>query len=150
MGGRTATRVLAAALLAAALLAGCTVNTAHTTVTGSGSVAKATRSVSGFNAVTLNGVGSLTITQGGTESLTIEAEDNLLPLLQSNVAGQRLTLGPPDRTTLVPTRPIAYTLAVKALQSLDLNGAGTIAAALALLLAGGVLLVIARRRRDVL
>src|SRR5215212_8679511 len=69
-----------------ALVAGCG------GVRGSGVMASETRSVSGFSEVALSGTGDVRIAQSGQESLTIEAEDNLLPLLETFVEDGRLTL----------------------------------------------------------
>src|SRR5262249_20698204 len=46
--------------------------------TGAGGVRTESRQVSGFTAVELQGFGDLTIEQTGAESLTIEAEDDIL------------------------------------------------------------------------
>jgi hypothetical protein len=61
------------ALLAVLLLAGCTITR------GSGQLSSESRQVSGFTKVELSGSGELKIEQTGTESLTISAEDNVLP-----------------------------------------------------------------------
>ena len=95
-------------------------------VTGSGNVTSESRNVSGFQAVSLSGVGNLTIDQNGTESLTVEAEDNLLPYIKTEVQGNRLVIGSKDNTSLNPTKPINYRLTVKDLNSIDLSGAGKI------------------------
>src|SRR5918998_1436697 len=63
-------------------------------LTGSGTVRSEARPVGAFDEVELAGVGTLTITQGPQESLTIEAEDNLLPQIRGEVRGRRLVLGP--------------------------------------------------------
>ncbi|MEM5775210.1 MAG: hypothetical protein AAGU05_09440, partial [Anaerolineaceae bacterium] len=49
--------------------------------------------VSSFDAVLLSSIGDLTISQGDTESLTVEAEDNILPVLTQQVHGGQLGLG---------------------------------------------------------
>jgi len=63
-------------------------------VGGSGNFVTQSRSVSGFNGVSLTSSGTLLIEQTGSESLTITAEDNILPLLRSDVVGGQLILGP--------------------------------------------------------
>jgi Putative auto-transporter adhesin, head GIN domain len=110
------------------LLSGCNSGFGGT-VTGSGNVKTESRNVSGFQAVSLSGVGNLTIDQNGTESLTVEAEDNLLPYIQTDVQGNRLIIGSKDNTSLNPTKPINYRLTVKDLNSIDLSGAGKITGA---------------------
>ena len=95
-------------------------------VTGSGNVASEQRDVGDFDAVTLSGVGRLNITQTGSESLTIEAEDNILPLLTSEVQGHRLVLGAEPGAHFTPKKPIRYTLTVKELRDIRISGAGNV------------------------
>lgn len=52
-----------------------------------------TRDVSGFNEVVLRGFGDATIIQGDEEGLTIEADEEILARLGSEVHGTRLVLG---------------------------------------------------------
>ena len=92
---------------------------------GSGNVVSETRSVSGFSEVALNGTGTLTIKRTGSESLTIEADDNVLPHIQTNVKNNRLTIETDD-TTPIPTKPINYELTVKDLSAVELQGVGSI------------------------
>jgi hypothetical protein len=94
-----------------------------TGVGGSGNVKSESRDVSGFDEVFLAGIGDLNIQQTGTESLTVEAEDNLLPLITTQVAGGRLTIGVKPGTNIRPTRPIRYQLT-----AIGLSGAGTVSA----------------------
>ncbi|CAN5885901.1 hypothetical protein BH23ACT12_BH23ACT12_01920 [soil metagenome] len=93
-------------------------------VTGSGRVKTEPRSVAGFDRIRISGIGELVIDQTGEESLTIEAEDNLLPLLVSEVEGNRLTLGLRPNTSISTTRPIVYRLNVKSLR--EISGEGTV------------------------
>lgn len=95
-------------------------------VRGSGNVITESREVSGFDEIRLDGAGRLVITQGDTESLEIEAEDNLLPELTSDVRGGTLILGYQEkfwRTSVIPTKEIHYTLTVMDLQKVTFNGA---------------------------
>jgi hypothetical protein len=93
---------------------------------GSGTVKTETRNVSGFTGVTFSSFGTLNITQTGTESLTISADDNLLPLLTSNVSNNTLFLGAKPGNSVTPTKPIVYTLTVKNLNNITLSGAGKV------------------------
>lgn len=93
-------------------------------VQGSGHVRTETRDVRGFDRVTVDGTGTLVITQGTDEHLSITAEDNILPHLASDVAGSRLTLGPRQSNLLNPTRPIRYELGVKQLHEVTMRGSG--------------------------
>ncbi len=111
---------------ALALLAVGSVVTACSATAGSGQLATQSRQVSGFTSVELTGVGELSIDQTGTESLTVAAEDNLLPLLTSEVEGDTLILGKKPNTRIVTTKPITYTLTMKDITGLAVSGSGTI------------------------
>jgi hypothetical protein len=91
---------------------------------GSGTSATETRDVSNFSSISLHGVGKATIKQTGKESLTITAEDNLLPLLEATVADGKLILGPKKGASINPTKPIEFDVEVKDLQGLEISGAG--------------------------
>ncbi|HEX8731412.1 MAG TPA: head GIN domain-containing protein [Ktedonobacterales bacterium] len=122
-------RPVALALMALALSVGVLLSSCVTSIggtVGSGTAKTETRNVSGFTGVTFSGVGTLNITQTGTESLTVSADDNLLPLLTSTVTNDTLTLGVKPGNAIHPTKPIVYTLTVKSLNNMTLSGAGTI------------------------
>lgn len=119
-----------AAMILAFVAVGCTTYTGGITgVKGSGNLTSETRKVSGYHAVSLSGVGELTINQNGNEGLTVEAEDNILPNLTSDVRNGTLYLGTKNNTSINPTKPIKYTLSVKNLDSIESSGAGTASAA---------------------
>ena len=63
------------------------------TVSGSGKVTEEEREVSGFTGVELATIGNLTIELGERESLHIEAEDNLMRYLETEVRGETLIIG---------------------------------------------------------
>ncbi|MBI4787139.1 MAG: DUF2807 domain-containing protein [Chloroflexi bacterium] len=125
---------LLAVLLGALLLAGCQIyipDVATRIITGSGQVRTEERAVSGFRAVSLSGAGLVTITQGDAESLTVEADDNLLPLIETLVQDGTLIIRVKRedwRYTLVPTRPIKFDLHVKELAALEVSGAADVQA----------------------
>jgi hypothetical protein len=108
----------------AVLVAGCGLNA----ISGSGKVTSDRRTVGGFTAVELRGTGRLVIDQNGVESLTIEADDNLLPYLISEVSGGRLVLGPDNGTNVNPSREIVYTVSARTLNGITLSGSGTVEA----------------------
>jgi hypothetical protein len=122
-------RILIITLLIASIfiLSACQVFPWFSVVRGSGTLTTESRPVSGFNAVQLDGAGRLVITQGTSESLEIQADDNLIGNLTSEVQGNTLILGYREqswRRTILPSRPVVYTLTVTNLTQLTLNGAG--------------------------
>lgn len=95
-------------------------------VRGSGDVITESRTVSDFNNIELNGAGKLIITQSSTESLEIEAEENIIDELMSDVQGDTLSLGYTSRfwrRSIIPNRTIIYYLNVIDLDEITLNGA---------------------------
>ncbi len=120
----TYARIGAPIAIAAALIA----LSACTVVPGSGQAASETREVSGFTKIDLDGSGEVTIEQTGTESLVIEADDNVLPNLTSEVAGATLKLSTKPGTSLNSRTPVRYRVTVKDLSEVILSGSGTISA----------------------
>jgi hypothetical protein len=117
-----------AVLLSIGLLAGCTLGMLNVT-TGSGNVISEDREVNNFDGVDLAGSGDLIITQGDEEALVIEAEDNILPLIESEVRNGTLRLGMKPTSGIVNTRRgIKYYLTVQNLSEIMLSGSGSISA----------------------
>ena len=111
-------------LVSAFLLSACGLQT----ISGSGNIVSESRPVSGFDSVTLAGSGDVIITQGDSESLTVEADDNLMSYIRSEVRGGTLTLGEDDDgwwTNLEPSRPIRYIVTLKDLTAMTLSGSGS-------------------------
>ena len=112
-------------LIAALVLSACNVTLdLPNVVRGSGKLATESRTISGFTRIVVNGSGDAQITLGDSESLSIEAEDNILPLITSDVVNGTLTLGFKNNTSVSTTRPIRFTITVKSLNSIELNGSG--------------------------
>ncbi len=93
-----------------------------TTIIGSGNVVTESRTVSGFAGVSLHGVARITIEQTSEETLTITAEDNVIPVLLSNVRDGRLILGPEENIKFETHAEIVYHLHVQNLSSIEING----------------------------
>jgi len=95
-------------------------------VRGSGDIETEERDVSGFHKVYLEGIGNLIITQGDEESLVIEADDNIIPLIKTDVFRHRLTIGFKRGYNFIPIAKIKYHLTVIDLDEISLSGAGDI------------------------
>jgi hypothetical protein len=114
-------------ILIISLLMGCTGNIRLvTTIQGSGNVVTETREVNGFTAVALNGIGHLIIDQTGTESISITADDNILPAIETRVSGDTLIISIEDNTIFNNVTELTYRVMVQAIDTLELNGAGDI------------------------
>ena len=96
-------------------------------VRGSGILKTETRKVSGFDALALDYPAEVIIKQGASESLTIEAEDNLLPQLSTEVRDGTLHIENNESNyndRVNPTKIIRITITVKELREVDFSSAG--------------------------
>jgi hypothetical protein len=107
--------------LTALLLSGCAVGSRRTVIEE--------RMVSDFNEVEFSTIGELTIKQGDRESLTIEAESNIMRRIKTEVRGDTLIIDMRSAFPwwgIVPTRRIVYDLTVEDLTAIGLSGVGGI------------------------
>jgi len=93
---------------------------------GSGNVITEPRDVSGFNEIALFGSGKVRVDMNGTESLIIEAEDNIMPLLTSEVHDGRLELS--VESSISPTSDVIYTVSAVGLEGVAVAGSGEVTA----------------------
>jgi hypothetical protein len=95
-------------------------------VRGSGNVITESRDVSGFNQIAVLGSGNVVVDVNGSESLTVEAEDNIMPLLKTEVRNGRLELS--VESSISPTVEVKYTITAATLDGLSISGSGNVAA----------------------
>ena len=106
--------------VAALLLAACGIGL----VIGSGKSITEEREIAGVDSVVLSFVGDLRITQGDEEKLVITADDNVMPLITTEVKDGVLTIGSRSTAGLQATSKLQYDLTVRDLKSIRLTGAG--------------------------
>jgi hypothetical protein len=97
-------------------------------VRGSGDVETESRSVNGFDQVSLNGQGKLILKQGEQEALEIEAEDNIIAVIETEVRANTLHIGTKANTTIRPTEPVRFYLTMIEIASLEISGSGNMVA----------------------
>jgi putative autotransporter adhesin-like protein len=110
-----------------ALLGACTTSTVldgnPSAVRGSGRVIQESRSISGVRALEIGGSARLELVLDVAESLIVEAEDNIMPLLRVDLADGTLALGLQPNTSISTTKGILFKLSVpRALDSLKMTG----------------------------
>jgi hypothetical protein len=129
-GESTMKRIFIAALLVLSLsLAGCgtvTFGNWSNITQGSGKVIRETRPVSGFTSIALTCAGDIQLTQGDTESLVIEAEDNIVPMLVSEVQGTQLVLKTRPNTSYSTNRGVHFIITVKDLSEIQTSASGNV------------------------
>ena len=98
-------------------------------VQGSGVVVSQTRALADVNSIEINYPVELTVQQGNANSVTITAENNLIPQLATRVSGSTLFIenSQPDWGRRVnPSQAVILHLTVKDLQKVDFPSAGTL------------------------
>ena len=96
---------------------------------GSGNVVSQTREVSGFTSVSIRYPAEVVIQQGSSESVKLEADDNLLPQLTTEVSDGELTITNDVSSwaeRVNPTRPVHIMITVKDLGELSFSSAGRV------------------------
>jgi hypothetical protein len=90
---------------------------------GSGRVAQEQRRLAPFSAVETAGVYKVELVAGAAQQVTLEGDDNLLPLVTTEVRRGALRIG--NRLPLRPRAGLTVRLALPRLRSLTVNGAST-------------------------
>ncbi len=95
---------------------------------GSGNVITQTRSVGEVLAIRVDYPAEVIVTQGDKQSIQVEAEDNLLADLKTEVRNDALEIfyESNDGSHVNPTKPVKITIMVKDLKELDLTSAGEV------------------------
>ncbi|WP_265580414.1 head GIN domain-containing protein [Methanofollis aquaemaris] len=112
----------AAVLLVLVLTAGCV---QPPCTVGSGNVVSETRDVGAFQSVELNTFATVMVTQGASGPLVIEAEDNIVPLVQTRVSDGVLVVDL-DAACVRNTRPVIVRVTMEEVQRLSVSGSGTV------------------------
>ncbi len=98
-----------------------------TMIHGSGKLTTEARNVQKFTAVRLASAGDVTIERTGTESVSVTAEDNLLPFFTSEVKDGTLYLSVARDKSFEGKAP-KYRITVVALRAIEVEGAGDVTA----------------------
>ncbi len=123
-------------LLAAAMLTGCSslIEFAQKagdieTIKPSGVIITETREVSGFTAIDMQALGKVTITQGDSESLTVEGSDNIVTLVKTTVKDNTLVIKIEENINFSSINTddlLTFVITVKDLTDLTVSGLGDI------------------------
>lgn len=119
---------IALLLLAGVVAAACSTGVDFERVHGSGRIATEKRTVAGFDHISVAGGAEVVVKVTGTESLVVEAEDNLLEVLTVEVVDGELRLGVASHVNIEPTRPIVYQISAAKLDGVAISGSALIEA----------------------
>ncbi len=89
---------------------------------GSRNLISERRAVSGYQRVEVSGAGTLEIIQDGTESLSIETDDNMMQYVTSEVRGGTLYVGLDSKLRALLPSKLSLTLHVKDLSGINSSG----------------------------
>jgi hypothetical protein len=103
------------------MLSGCLIS--FDSVNGNGKIVTEGRNEKNFTGVNLEGVGNVYISQGDEESIKIETDENILPLIITEVRNGTLVLN--SLESISPTR-LNFYITVKNIKNLEIDGSGNI------------------------
>jgi hypothetical protein len=121
----------AAAMIALAVVASCDVNVEVNVddgddVAGSGTIVSERREVADVDRVVLEGEGTIDVTEGDAESLTVTTDDNLLEHIEVTIDDGTLEIRTASGIDIEPTTSVVYELEVIEIDGIELAGVGTI------------------------
>jgi hypothetical protein len=96
------------------------------TVVGSGILNHEERVVQEFTVIEVVGSADVSITIGKQQSLIVEADENILPVIETNVSNKKLIIGAKPLTSISISHPIRVTVVVKSLDVVRVSGSGNI------------------------
>jgi hypothetical protein len=95
-------------------------------VQGSGTIKKQTRELAHFTGIAVSLPASTELHIGNTESVTIETDDNLLPLIETSIENGVLKLRPVKRNARLQAHTMKIVVVAKNIERLSLGGSGSI------------------------
>ncbi len=113
-----------ALVVVAALLAACGIFGNQTV--GSGKLVTENRTVAEFNNLELTCSADVILTQGEPLAVSIEGDDNIVPLIETTVTDRKLTIKTESFTSFRITKPLIVHVVVPALLSIRVTGSGDV------------------------
>ena len=111
-------------VLVLATLACTTVTGGISRVVGSGHLTAEPRNVTNFSSVELAGSADVSILLGNAESVSVQADDNILPLIETVVDNGTLVIRTKPLTNISPSNRVVVTIAMKSLKAVRVSGSG--------------------------
>jgi hypothetical protein len=106
------------------LLSGLTACAQHERISGSGSVKKETRDIAGFKSIGTSGSFNVYISPGSSKSIEIEADDNILPYIVTELKGDELKVHIKKGYDIKPSQKITVNVSMPEVRSLAASGSG--------------------------
>lgn len=93
-------------------------------VKGSGTIKEETRSLRAYNSVATSGNFSVYIDPAGKTDIRMEADDNLMPYIETEVKGHNLDISIKKGYNIKPSKQIRIYVSIASLESLSSSGGG--------------------------
>ncbi|MES2297790.1 MAG: head GIN domain-containing protein [Pseudomonadota bacterium] len=97
-------------------------------IKGSGNVKKQSRELAHFTGVAMALAGTVEVRIGNSEGVTIETDDNLLPLVETSIENGTLRIRAAKKHVNLETRTLHIVVQAKSIERLSLGGSGTLVA----------------------
>jgi hypothetical protein len=104
----------------------CSISIGGSQTSGSGNVITEKRTVSDFTGIDLSCSADVIIEQGRPLAVSIEGEDNILPLIVTKVSGSTLNIDTKPNTGFNTTRQLIVHVTVPELDSIRVTGSGDV------------------------
>lgn len=119
--------ILVLVLATAVLLPACSaIGNLAGSLRGEGPMVSEDREVGDFSAIRLEGIGTVNVSEGAQTAVRVEAQENLLPYLETAVENGTLVISARESVNLVPTQGIFYYVTTPRLDQVDMAGLGEI------------------------
>ena len=129
---RNITKLFLVLIVIFAVTSACIVPFSPRLIEGSGNIIVEDRKVSGFDNILVYGAGKVIVSQGNSESLSVETDDNLMKYIKTEVKGNTLEIGFTDSTlfssrrggaALDPSDGFIFRVSVIDLEGISVSGA---------------------------
>jgi hypothetical protein len=108
------------------VLLGCIRVSGGPRVVGSGVSQTETRQVGVFHNVRIDGAAKVNIKIGDEPALTVTADDNILPIITTDVRGDTLVISCEDNVSYSPKVGVTVEITTPALSAVEINGSGDV------------------------
>jgi hypothetical protein len=96
------------------------------TIKGNGQVKKENRTVSNFTALSSQGAMNVQIAYGNSDNIVVEADENLLPYIETSVENGKLSIRSKKNVNLKPKSKMSVYVTMTRITALQQSGSGTI------------------------
>jgi hypothetical protein len=120
-------KLLGLFIVLALMLGACSfVTISSNSVVGSGKVVSERRGVSDFTSIMLLGSAHVEVFFGAAESVNIEADDNIVPLIETVVKNGQLIISNKTNANFTSANPVRVNVTMKSMKGVTLSGSGII------------------------